>query len=249
MLSPIPKSEWPSQETSPALQLQAREHELDFLPPESLSRSLWRSLLANLRDTFAPEQLPPPQLTSRPLDVGMLLGDRLALPWYRTVFTNLGDVVSPETLPPLELESHPVDVGELIADQLSHLWLTSLLRNLADAVAPERWPALPLTSTPDESILPSKIMLLPRWSSLIEGPKVFPPDAPKLASSAAPPSRAAALPGPALPRPVVAQLEFLHVLENDLQRDVRRSRLRVRLWMSLAAAQVLFLLASLFRSG
>src|SRR6266849_1064516 len=208
MLSPIPKSEWPSQETSPALQLQAREHELDLLPPESLSRSLWRSLLANLRDTFAPEKLPPLQLTSRPLDV-----------------------------------------GELIADQLSHLWLTSLLRNLADAVAPERWPALPLTSTPDESILPSKIMLLPRWSSLIEGPKVFPPAAPKLASSAAPPSRAAALPEPALPRPVVAQLEFLHVLENDLQRDVRRSRLRVRLWMSLAAAQVLFLLASLFRSG
>ena len=238
--------------TSPSLLPVAKvgQSSPEGVPKASLESALQvRSLLANLRDTFAPEKLPPLQLTSRPLDVGMLLGDRLAVPWYRTVFTNLGDVVSPETLPPLELESQPVDVGELIADQLSHLWLTSLLRNLADAVAPERWPALPLTSKPDESIMLSTMMLLPRWSSLIEGPKVFLPDAPKLRSSAGLPDRPVALPAPALPKPDTAQVEFLHLLEKDLRRDLRRSRLRVRLWMSLAAVLVVFMLASLFWPG
>ena len=68
---------------------------LDLLPPASLTQPLWRSLVGNLRDTFAPEKLPPLQLTSRPVNVGLLLGERLRLPWFRTVFTNIGDVISP----------------------------------------------------------------------------------------------------------------------------------------------------------
>ena len=90
--------------------------DLDFSPPEGLEISLWRSLLINLADRFAPERLAPLQLTAKPVDVGILEGDLLNLPWYRTVFTNLGDVISPETLPPLLLESQPVDVGELLGD-------------------------------------------------------------------------------------------------------------------------------------
>src|SRR5271169_5233633 len=82
---------------------------LDLLPPASLTQPLWRSLAGNLRDTFAPEKLPPLVLTSRPVYVGLALGDRLSMSWFRTVFTNLGDVISPEVLPPLELESRPVD--------------------------------------------------------------------------------------------------------------------------------------------
>src|SRR5205085_3648073 len=93
---------------------------INLLPPPSLTRPLWKSLLSNVRDTIAPEKLPPLEITARPVNVGLLLGDRLSLPWFRTVFTNVGDVISPETLPPLELESNPVDVGELITDQLSH---------------------------------------------------------------------------------------------------------------------------------
>jgi len=121
----------------------AAEYEipLDLLPPDSLTRPLWRSLIGNLRDTLAPEKLPPLNLTSRPVNVGLLIGDRISLPWFRTVFTNIGDVLSPETLPPLELESQPVDVGELLTDQLSHLWFGSLLRNMADRIAPETQPA------------------------------------------------------------------------------------------------------------
>jgi hypothetical protein len=114
------------------------EHQIDLLPPASLTEFWWQSLLGNLRDTLAPEKLPPLQLTSRPIDLGTPLGDQLQVAWFRTVFTNLGDVISPETLPPLELESVPVEVGELISDQLSHLWFSSLLRNLADRLVPER---------------------------------------------------------------------------------------------------------------
>lgn len=213
---------------------------LDLLLADEFDRPLWRSLLANLGETVAPEKLPPLHLTSRPVDVGPLLSDRLETPWYRTVFTNIGDVLSPEVLPPLELESRPVDVGELVGDQLSHLWLTSMIRGLADLVAPERLPALELTSKPEDTILPSKIMLLPQWSTVIDGPKLFYPDPLKAISGST-----ATAPRPALPatppEPVVEQLEYLHVMEHDLRRDLGRSRFRARIWMALASAQVLFL--------
>ena len=159
---------------------------LDLLPPSSLTQPLWRSLVGNLRDTFAPAKLPPLELTSRPADVGLLLGDRLRLPWFRTVFTNIGDVISPETLPPLELESRPVDVGELITDQLSHFWWGSLLRNLADRVAPETQPALHLTAKPILDIIPKSWILLPLWSEVVDTPKVFYPDKPKPADAVRP---------------------------------------------------------------
>src|ERR1700761_2832525 len=100
-------------------------YDLDFSPPEELDISLWRSLLINFADRFAPERQPPLQLTSKPVDVGILEGDLLELPWYRTVFSNIGDVISPELLPPLQLTSQPVDVGELLADELSHGWWDS----------------------------------------------------------------------------------------------------------------------------
>jgi hypothetical protein len=174
----------------------------------------------------------------------MLLGDRMSLPWFRTIFTNLGDVLSPEVLPPLELESRPVDVGELLGDQLSHLWFSSLLRNLADRFVPERLPPLSLTSAPEDSVLSSQIMLLPRWSSVIDTPAVL-PDAPEPASPVPLPERAPA-PAAPLPEPVVAEIEFLRVMENDLNRDIGRSRFRARVWIGIASAQVLFLLLSIF---
>src|SRR5271165_2528566 len=214
-------------------------HELELLLADSWNRPLRKRLLDHLRDTFAPEKLPPLQLTSRPVDVGMLAGDILSLPWYRTVFTNLGDVISPETLPPLQLESRPVDVGELIADQMSHMWWTSLLRSLADAAAPERLPALQLTSAPmDDPSLTQGAMQLPRWSSVISTPKVFYPDKPKAAYVQAP--RITAPP----PKPDPAEVEFVHTLEADLKRDLRRSVFRQRLWVSLAVLEMLTLIGT-----
>jgi hypothetical protein len=209
---------------------------LDLLPPMSLTQPLWRSLVGNLRDTFAPTKLPPLELTSRPIDVGLLLSERLRLPWFRTVFTNIGDVLSPETLPPLELESRPVDVGELITDQLSHFWWGSLLRNLADRVSPETQPALHLTAKPILDIIPKSWILLPLWSEVVDTPKVFYPDKPKAADA----------PRPVNLQPVASPAEKLEaavvqVTAADLLRDIRRSRIRQRIWIGLAAAQILFM--------
>ena len=210
---------------------------LDLLPPPSLTQPLWRSLIGNLRDTFAPAKLPPLILTSRPVNVGLLLGERLRLPWFRTVFTNIGDVLSPETLPPLELESSPVDVGELITDQLSHCWWGSLLRNMADRVAPETMPALQLTAKPIPDIIPKSWILLPLWSEVVDTPKIFYPDKPKSEAARTINLKPDTKPAPVPMDPVV------ELTAGDLLRDIRRSRIRQRLWIALAAAQVLYLAA------
>jgi len=208
---------------------------LDLLPPASLTQPLWRSLVGNLRDTFAPARLPPLILTSRPVDVGLALGERLRLPWFRTVFTNIGDVISPETLPPLELESRPVDVGELITDQLSHFWWASLLRNLADRVAPEALPTLHLTSKPILDIIPKSWILLPLWSEVVDTPKVFYPDKPRTDAVRPINLEPVALPAEKQVDPVV------ELTAGDLLRDIRRSRIRQRVWIGLAAVQVIYL--------
>src|SRR6267154_4389935 len=222
---------WYPEASSSSFQLQ-----IDLLPPASLTQPLWKSLLTNLRDTFAPEKLPPLHLTSRPVDVGLLLGERLRLPWFRTVFTNIGDVLSPETLPPLELESRPVDVGELITDQLSHFWWGSLLRNLADRVAPETLPSLDLTSKPVLDIIPKSWILLPLWSEVVDTPKVFYPDKPKSPDG----PRTVNLQPASVPaeKREIARVE---PTTADLMRDIRRSRIRQRIWFGLAAAQVLYM--------
>jgi len=220
------------------------EVHLDLLPPATLTQSLWKSLAGNLRDTLAPAKLPPLNLTSRPVNLGLLLGDRLSLPWFRSVFTNIGDVISPETLPPLELESRPVDVGELITDQLSHFWWASLLRNLADRIAPERSPSLELTSKPIPDIIPKSWILLPQWSEVVDTPKVFYPDKPKPAET----------PRPANPKPAPLPAQPLELVPPDptaadLLRDLRRSRIRQRIWIGLAAAQVAYLIVATFWPG
>jgi hypothetical protein len=212
---------------------------LNLAPPEGVSRSLWKSLYLNLRDTVAPEKLPPLALTSRPVNLGMLLGDYLGLPWYRSVFTNLGDVVLPDTQPPLQLESRPVDVGELLGDEIARPWWTSLVRNLADWIAPEKLPALQLESKSFNPVVPSDALLLTNWSNVIDGPKIFLPDAARPTLTTASP----ALVLPTLPRPEPMQVEFVNDLERDLRRDLRNSRLRQRFLMLVFAAEVVFLVA------
>jgi hypothetical protein len=218
---------------------QPAEMTLDLLPPASLTQPLWRSLAGNLRDTLAPAKLPPLALTARPVNVGLSLGERLRLPWYRTVFSNIGDVISPETLPPLELESRPVDVGELITDQLSHFWWGSLLRNLADRVSPETQPALDLTAKPILDIIPKSWILLPLWSEVVDGQKVFYPDKPKAVEAV----RTASLPAAPLPAETREVAMEAEPTTADLLRDIRRSRIRQRIWVGLAMAQVLWMVA------
>ena len=211
----------------------------DLLLANSWEAPLWERLLGEVKERIAPEKLPPLRLTSRPVEIGMIASDRLSLPWFRTVFTNLGDVISPETLPPLELESRPADIGELISDQMAHPWWASLLRNLADAVAPERQPALQVTSNPMDPGGVSGSMALPRWSATISTPKVFLPDQPKPEYVLVP-----VRPAPPKAKPSPAEIEFVHVLQADLKRDLRRSAFRLRVWISLAVLEVAALIGT-----
>jgi len=188
--------------------------------------------------------MPPLYLTSRPVNLGMLLGDFLGLPWYRTVFTNLGDVISPEVQAPLQLESRPVDVGELIGDQMARPWWSSLLRSLADAVAPEKLPAIELTSEPANPVIPSDALFLASWSHVISGPKIFLPDKAKPVLSPASPGLV--MQTPSLPPLDPAAVAFVHDLEVDLRRDLKRSRRREKFLAFVFAAEIIVLIAGYF---
>ena len=215
---------------------------LDFAPPEELTIPLWRSLVLNLIDRVAPERLPPLQLTSKPAHVGVLLGDRLDLPWFRTVFTNIADVVAPEDLPPLELTSSPVEVGELVGDDIAHPWWHSLLGSLRDRLSPERLPPLDLTSEPFKPFETDTWLQVLDWSSLLDTPKVYLPDAPRPDATYVREAMPVLVPAPIAefaPEIISAQMQF--------KRDISRSRLRQKIWMSLVAAQVAFLIFAVIK--
>src|SRR5271157_3550319 len=203
--------------------------DLDLSPPEGLTVSLWRSLLLNFIDHVAPQRLPPLELTSKPVDVGFMFGDLLELPWYRTIFSNLADVISPDMLPPLQLESRPVNVGELLGDDLAHGWWYSLLGNLRDRLAPEKLPPLQLTSHPVAAFGADASLQILDWSTLITGPKVFLPDAPKAAVAPAKSGQAA----PQAPAAMPFHPELL-ATRLRLTRDLGRTRFRRRIWIGLA---------------
>ncbi len=151
---------------------------LDLLPPASLTQPLWRSLVGNLRDTFAPEKLPPLELTSRPVNVGLLLGDRLSLP----------------------------------------------------------------TSKPILDIIPKSWILLPMWSEVVDTPKVFYPDKPKPADVLRP-ANLQPVAVPVEKREALVEALVREPTAADLLRDLHRSRIRQRIWIGLAAAQILFMVA------
>jgi hypothetical protein len=109
------------------------------------------------------------------------------------------------------------------------------LRNLADRIAPEAQPALGLTAKPILDIIPKSWILLPMWSEVIDTPKIFYPDKPKTAEA----PRTVNLQPVALPlekRDIVPELTAA-----DLLRDIRRSRVRQRIWIGLATAQIIYM--------
>jgi hypothetical protein len=215
---------------------------LDFAPPDELTVPLWRSLVLNFIDRVAPERLPPLHLTSKPVNVGLMVGDLMDMPWYRTVFTNIADVVSPEMLPPLQLESQPIDVGELLGDEIAHPWWHSLLGNLRDRMSPERLEPLELTSTPVAAYEADTWLQILDWSSLLDTPKVYLPDAPGPAVTYSEVASEAAVPSiePSVnPEILVAEMQF--------KRDISRSRFRQKVWISLVAAEVAFLVFAIVK--
>ncbi len=79
---------------------------------ESADRSVWSSLISNLRDAFASDRQPPLELTSKPVEVQ---DPSRVEPLWRGIWNNLRDRFYPEKLPPLELTSQPVQVMDPLA--------------------------------------------------------------------------------------------------------------------------------------
>ena len=82
-------------------------------------------------------------------------------------------------------------------------------------------------------------ILLPLWSEVVDTPKVFYPDKPKPADAARPVNLQPVL--PAEKREALVEALVKEPTAAGLLRDIRRSRIRRRIWIGLATAQVLFL--------
>jgi hypothetical protein len=146
-------------------------------------------------------------------------------------------------LPPLQLESKPIDLGELLGDDLAHGWWYTLLGNLRDRLAPEKLPPLQLTSRPVAAFGADASLQILDWSTLISGPKVYLPDAPKEAVAVASFQQASA---PSAPVAMPFHPELL-ATRLRLTRDLGRTNFRRRIWIGLAAAEAVFLLVALFK--
>jgi hypothetical protein len=171
-----------------------------------------------------------------------MVGDLMEMPWYRTVFTNIADVVSPEVLPPLELTSTPVDVGELMGDAIAHPWWHSLLGGLRDRLSPEKLEPLEVTSQPFKPFEADTWLQILDWSSLIDTPKVYLPDRPLPAVI-----YSVAEPFPEVAPAVSEFSQAVLAAQMQFKRDISRSRFRQKIWISLVAAEIAFLVFAIVR--
>jgi TonB family protein len=74
--------------------------------------SMWASLVANVRDVFAPVKQPPLQLTSQPVANDLIVEEA---PVWKTLVASVQDLLFPRKLPPLQLTSKPVAVADPMA--------------------------------------------------------------------------------------------------------------------------------------
>jgi hypothetical protein len=102
---------------------------------------------------------------------------------------------------------------------------------------------LQLTSQPVTAFGAESSLQILDWSSLISGPKVFLADAPKPADTGVSFAEATT---PAVPEPPPVDRSLL-AARMLLTRDIGRTRFRRKIWISLAAAEAVFLLVALFK--
>lgn len=74
--------------------------------------SMWSSLIANLRDVFAPVKQAPLELTSRPAEDTLSIRE---VPVWKTLTEGVQDLLFPRKLPPLQLTSAPVAIADPFA--------------------------------------------------------------------------------------------------------------------------------------
>jgi hypothetical protein len=136
-----------------------------------------------------------------------------------------------------------VDVGELMGDAIAHPWWHSLLGGLRDRLSPERLEPLEVTSQPFKPFEADTWLQILDWSSLIDTPKVYLPDAPRPAAT-----YSAAEPIPEVTPAVEPEFsQAVLAAQMQFKRDISRSRLRQKIWISLVAAEIAFLVFAIVK--
>src|SRR5712692_760559 len=175
------------------------------------------SYRSNAAEAWFPE--PEPSAMPPEIRVDLLPPASLTQPLWKSLLSYLRYTFAPEKLPPLELTSRPVNVGLLLGDRLSLPWFRTVFTNLGDVISPETLPPLELESTSVDVGELITDQLSHFWlGSLLRN----------LADRVVP--------------------EAQHVRSTDptqagLLRDLRRSRIRRRIWITMAAAQAVYLIA------
>jgi protein TonB len=102
--------------------------------------SIWASLVANLRDVFAPVKQAPLELTSKPAEDTLSIRDE---PLWKTLVASVRDVFSPPKQAPLELTSKPAE--DTLSVREEPIWKT-LSNSVKDLLFPRKLAPLQLTS-------------------------------------------------------------------------------------------------------
>jgi len=76
--------------------------------------SMWSSLIANLRDAFAPQKQAPLQLTSKPIQDNLIIREESV---WKSLGEGIKDLFFPKKLPPLQLTSQAVAVKDPMAGE------------------------------------------------------------------------------------------------------------------------------------
>src|SRR5277367_1855158 len=79
------------------------------------ARTMWASLIANLRDPFAPVKQAPLELTSKPAEDTLSIREE---PIWKTLTNSVQDFLFPRKLPPLQLTSQAVQIVDPFARPL-----------------------------------------------------------------------------------------------------------------------------------
>jgi len=116
-----------------------------------LEESMWKSLLANLRDAFSSSKQPPLELTSQPIENSEFVDSLKDESVWTSLRDNLHDIFFPKKQPPLQLTSKPDANNDLVETLKEESIWASLWTNIQDVFFPKKLPPLELTSKPIET--------------------------------------------------------------------------------------------------
>src|SRR5271170_802813 len=112
--------------------------------------SMWASLVANVRDAFAPKPAPL-ELTSKPAEDTLSIREE---PVWKTLSTGIQDLFFPRKLPPLQLTSQAVPIADPFAMPLKRRLgpgLAAMIMVLGTTLAVLFWNGLRVRAIPPKT--------------------------------------------------------------------------------------------------